>query len=101
MNDIIDKTKSLIDSFENSSLIRNLEHYKFMILNNNRLLELITRYNNSKDDYEKLSIKEQIYKYEEYKEYMKYYNELFYYILKINNIYKKFTDVRGCNNESN
>ena len=27
---------------------------------------------------------------------MKYYNELFYYVMNINNRFKKYTDVRWC-----
>ena len=34
--------------------------------------------------------------YEEYKEYMKYYNKLFYYVMDVNKRFKKYTDVRGC-----
>ena len=68
MNNIIDKTKKLIDSFENSNLIRKLDYYKEIVINNSELLELINKYNTSKDDYEKISLKEKIYKYSEYKE---------------------------------
>ena len=63
MNNIIDKTKKLIDSFENSNLIRKLDYYKEIVINNSELLELINKYNTSKDDYEKISLKEKIYKY--------------------------------------
>ena len=96
MNNIIDKTKKLIDSFENSNLIRKLDYYKEIVINNSELLELINKYNTSKDDYEKISLKEKIYKYDEYREYMKYYNELFYYIMGINKRFKEYTNVRGC-----
>ena len=86
MDNIIDKTKKLIDSFESSELISKLDYYKRIVIGNKELLDLIKRYNNSTDNYEKLSLKEKIYKYDEYREYMKYYNELFYYIMgKIKN----------------
>ena len=101
MDNIIEKTKELINSFEKSDLIKNLDHYKGKVLINKELLELINKYNNTQDEYEKISLKQKIYKYEEYSNYMKYYNELFYYVLKINNKYKEYTDVRGCKNESN
>lgn len=83
-------------AFEDSDIIRNLDHYKTLVVNNKKLLELIDKYNNSTDDYEKISLKKEIYTYPEYKEYMKYYNELFYYVMNINNRFKKYTDVRGC-----
>ena len=44
----------------------------------------------------KVSLKVKINSYKEYKEYMKYYNELFYYVMDINKRFKKYTDVRGC-----
>ena len=42
---------------------------------------MINKYNNSNDEYEKISIKKDIYKFNDYNLYMKYYNELFYYVL--------------------
>ena len=93
MDNVIDKTKKLIDSFESSELISKLDYYKRIVIGNKELLDLIKRYNNSTDNYEKLSLKEKIYK---YREYMKCYNELFYYIMGINKRFKEYTNVRGC-----
>lgn len=96
MDNVIDKTKLLIKAFEDSDLIRNLNHYKALVISNKNLLELINKYHSTNNDYEKLSLKKEIYKYKEYEEYMKYYNELFYYVININSRFKKYTDVRGC-----
>lgn len=96
MDDVIDKTKKLITILEESDLIKNLEHYKSKVIVNKKVIELINEYNNSTDDYEKISLKQEIYKNEDYTLYMKYYNELFYYILKINKKFREYTDVRGC-----
>lgn len=96
MDNVIEKTKNLIEVFEESDLIKNLDHYKKIVLDNQELLELINKYNTSNDDYEKVSLKVKINSYKEYKEYMKYYNELFYYVMDINKKFKKYTDVRGC-----
>lgn len=96
MDNVIEKTKNLIEVFEESDLIKNLDHYKKIVLDNQELLELINKYNTSNDDYEKASLKVKINSYKEYKEYMKYYNELFYYVMDINKRFKKYTDVRGC-----
>ena len=93
MDNVIEKTKNLIEVFEESDLIKNLDHYKKIVLDNQELLELINKYNTSNDDYEKVSLKVKINSYEEYKE---YYNELFYYVMDINKRFKKYTDVRGC-----
>lgn len=100
MDNVIDKTKKLIEVIDNSKLIKNLDYYKNKVIINKEIMTLIDKYNNFNDDYEKISLKEKIYKYEDYNSYMKYYNELFYYVLKINNMYKKFTNERGCGNES-
>ena len=96
MDNVIEKTKNIIEVFEESDLIKNLDHYKKIVLDNQELLELINKYNTSNDDYEKVSLKVKINSYKEYKEYMKYYNELFYYVMDINKRFKKYTDVRGC-----
>ena len=96
MDNVIEKTKNLIEVFEESDLIKNLDQYKKIVLDNQELLELINKYNTSNDDYEKVSLKVKINSYKEYKEYMKYYNELFYYVMDINKRFKKYTDVRGC-----
>ena len=96
MDNVIEKTKNLIEVFEESDLIKNLDHYKKIVLDNQELLELINKYNTSNDEYEEVSLKVKINSYKEYKEYMKYYNELFYYVMDINKRFKKYTDVRGC-----
>lgn len=96
MDNVIEKTKELINAFENSDLIKNLDYNKQKVLDNKTLLELIMKYHKIDDDYEKISLKLKINSYEEYKEYMKYYNELFYYVMDINKRFKKYTDVRGC-----
>ena len=96
MDNVIEKTKNLIEVFEESDLIKNLDHYKKIVLDNKELLELINKYNTSNDDYEKVSLKVKINSYKEYTEYMKYYNKLFYYIMDINKRFKKYTDTRSC-----
>lgn len=97
MEDVIDKTKKLILSFEESSLITNLDHYKSLICQNKKLLEQINKFNSSSDDYEKIALKKEIYKNDEYRMFMKYYMQLFYYILEINKKFKSYTNTSGCN----
>ena len=97
MDNVIEKTKELIKVFEGSDLIKNLEHYKSKVLLNDELINLIRKYNTCKDEYEMVALKKEIYKYEDYSLYMKYYNELFFYVLKINSRFKSYTDGRRCN----
>lgn len=96
MDNVINKTKKLIEVIDGSELIKNLEYYKNKVVLNNDIMFLIDKYNNSNDDYEKLSIKRDVYKYDDYNLYMKYYNELFYIVLDINKRFKNYTDGSGC-----
>ena len=100
MDNVILKTKQLIEVIDSSELIKNLDYYKNKVILNSEIMTMIDKYNNSNDDYEKISLKEKIYKYEDYNSYMKYYNELFYYVLKINGMFKKYTSDGGCSSES-
>lgn len=96
MDNVIAKTKNLIEVFNSSELIKNLDYYKGKILSNNEIMTLIDKYNNSNDEYERMSIKRDVYKYEDYSLYMKCYNELFYIVLDINKRFRIYTDERGC-----
>ena len=96
MDNVIEKTKILIGVFEDSDLIKKLKYYKDLVIDNKELLDMIKKYNSSIDDYEKISLKKKINSYKEYTEYMKYYYELFYYIMDINKRFKMYTVVRGC-----
>lgn len=96
MDNVIAKTKNLIEVFNSSELIKNLDFYKHKVLSNNEIMDLINKYNSSNDYYEKVSIKRDIYKYDDYSLYMKYYNELFYIVLDINKRFRTYTDERGC-----
>ena len=42
MDNVIEKTKNLIEVFEESDLIKNLDHYKKIVLDNQELQEKIT-----------------------------------------------------------
>ena len=94
--DIINKTYELIDVLEESSLIKDLVYYKNKILNNKELCSLIDRGNKEEDKYVLMSIKKDLYKYLEYKEYMRLYNELNYIVMDINSRYKGLFNERGC-----
>lgn len=96
MEEVINKTKELILSFEESSLIKNLEHYKSLVVRNRNLVAKIQKFNASMDDHEKIVLKRQIYQNNDYQNFMKYYTELFYLILRINNRFKQYTNVKGC-----
>ena len=96
MNEIMEKTFELIDVLDESSLIYNLTKYKNKIINNKELSELIREGNNTSDEYLLLDIKRRLYKYDDYKNYMNYYNELMYIVMDINSRCNKLLGNGGC-----
>lgn len=96
MHDIMIKTFDLIDELEKSDVIKNVSKYKEMIENNYELKDLIHKGNNTDDRYILMDIKNRLYQYPEYKEYMYYYNELMYIVMDINSRYKSIIGERSC-----
>ena len=96
MHDIMIKTFDLIDELEKSDVIKNVSKYKEMIENNYELKDLIHKGNNTDDRYILMDIKNRLYQYLEYKEYMYYYNELMYIVMDINSRYKSIIGERSC-----
>lgn len=94
--DIINKTYELIDVLDNSFLIKELIFYKDKIINNKELCKLIDKGNRELDDYVLMSIKRELYKYEEYRKYQELYNELNFIVMEINSRYKKLFNERMC-----
>lgn len=91
MDEIMEKTFQLLDALDNSDVIKNITIYKEKVNNNKKIQELINKGNNIDDKYVLMDIKRELYKYEEYVNYMKYYNELMYIIMDINSRFKNIT----------
>ncbi len=91
MHKIMEKTFELIDVIDDSEMIKELEKYKRQILENKEIQELLKVGNNTSIEYEQLEIKKKLYEYPEYREYMKYYDELMFLVMKINQGFKNFT----------
>ena len=91
MHKIMEKTFELIDVIDDSEMIKKLEKYKRQILDNKEIQELLKIGNNTSIEYEQLEIKKKLYKYPEYRGYMKYYDELMFLVMKINQGFKNFT----------
>lgn len=94
---IITATHKFIDDLDKTSTIKNLTYYKQKLEKNNEILTLVSLYNKETEDIKKLNIKKQLYENNDYKNYMKYYNELFYIILSINKQYQKYTNTKEHN----
>ena len=95
--DIMNKTYELIDVLDKSDLFKELALSKEKIMNNKVLRDLIDKYNNEEDKYIKLSLKQDLYKYEEYQTYNNCYNEIMYIVMDINSKYKSLFNERMCN----
>ena len=91
MHKIMEKTFELIDVLDDSEMMKELEKYKRQVLENKEIQELLKVGNNTSIEYEQLEIKKKLYEYPEYKGYMKYYDELMFLVMKINQGFKKFT----------
>ena len=97
MNNIIKKTYELIDTLDNSLLIKELSYYKDKVINDKYILDLINKYNNSNNNEEKITIKKELYNNINYIKYMENYNKLNYIIMDINNRIKKITNTKVTN----
>ena len=95
MNEIMEKTFELIDAFEESDLIKELDKYKRRISSNESLSKLIKEGNTTSDKYMLLDIKRRLYKDSDYKNYMDCYNKLMYIVMDINSRYNKLIG-KGC-----
>ena len=91
MDEVMEKTYKLIDVLDNSDIIKNITMYKEQILINKNIQKLIDEGNNTDDEYKLIDIKRKLYKYPEYVNYMKYYNELMYIVMDINSRFKIIT----------
>ena len=96
MNDIMEKTYLLIDELDNSDIIHNITLYKNNIMNNKELRKLIDEANKMDDEYKIRDIKLKSYEYDDYKNYMHYYNELSYIIMDINKRFRELVNDKGC-----
>ena len=87
MSEIIKKTYKLLDTLDNSEVIKKITQYKKILEQDKAVLSLVKKINNELDNSKKIELRKQLYNNDNYKNYMKYYNELYYIILKINQKY--------------
>ena len=94
--DIMNKTYELIMAIEESDLFKEMDMYKKRIMNNGELKDLIDKGNKEEDEYVLLDMKKNLYKYEEYREYMRLYSEIMYIVMDINKRYRDLFNERKC-----
>lgn len=94
MSEVIEKTYKLLDTLDNSSLIKNLTKYKNKLLSNKEILSKIKKIQKESNNKELISLRKELYDNNDYKMYMKYYQELSFIILKINKKYAEYTNTK-------
>ncbi len=97
MSDIVDATYKFLDTLDNSELIINLTKYKNNLLKNKDILKEIDNIKKETNNDIIISKRKQIFNNNDYKMYLKYYNELSLIILKINKKYQEYTSTREHN----
>lgn len=97
MSDIIENTYKLLDTLDNSDLIKNLTTAKRRLEQNPEILSLIKEYRKETDSNKLISIKQILYQDEDYRKYIESYNELSLIILRINKQYQKYTNTAEHN----
>ena len=96
MSEIIEKTYKLLDTLDNSEVIKKLTQYKEKISQDEVVLSLVKKINNEDNPEIKVKLKKQLYKNNDYKNYIDAYNELFYIVLKINKKFAEYTNTKEC-----
>ena len=94
MSEIIEKTYKVLDALDSSDLIKKLTYYKSKLSNNQEVLSLVKKINFENNSELKIKLKKELYNNEDYKNYIEYYNELYYIILKINKKYAEYTNTK-------
>lgn len=99
MSEIIEKTYKLLDTLDNSEVIKKLTQYKEKLKQDEAVLSLVKQFNEEEDLTKKVELKKELYNNNDYKNYMDAYNELSLIILKINKKYAEYTNTKEgkCN----
>ena len=96
MSEIIEATYKLLDTLDNSEVIKKLTKYKQLSEQDEEVLSLVKQMNKEDNNSKKVELKKKLYDNINYKNYMDAYNELNYIVLKINNKYNEYTNTKKC-----
>ena len=92
MGEIINATYKFLDALDNSNIVKNLTKYKQLLLKDEKTLSLIETIKKEKETTLLINKRKELYENNNYKMYMKYYNELSLIILRINHKYRIYTN---------
>jgi len=96
MSEIIEKTYKLLDTLDNSEVIKKLTKYKKKLQNDVEVLSLVKRINKEVNPETKIELRKKLYDNNDYKNYMDAYNELNYIVMKINKKFAEYTNTKEC-----
>ena len=96
MHPIINKTYELLDTLNNSGLIKKLDTSKKNIIKNKKLYDLIKKGKLSQNADEIVEIKKILLKNIDYKNYIEAYDLLNLIVLKINKKFNSYFENRKC-----
>lgn len=97
MTELLNKIYDFEDSLNNSELFRKMNNSFKLVLENKELVEKIKEYNKNNN----IKLREDIYKYEEIKNYKKYETDVNLIIMEINSKLKLISNDRSCAHENN
>ncbi len=97
MSEIIEKTFELLDTLDESDLIKNLTKHKNKLMKDKTILKKIEEAKKETNNNLLIEKRKDIYNNHDYKMYMQYYNELSFLIMKINKKYKEYTSTKEHN----
>ena len=99
MSEIINATYKLLDTLDNSEVIKKLTKYKLILQQDKEVLSLVKRINKEVNPKIKIDLRKKLYNNNNYKNYIDAYNELNYIILKINKKFAEYTNTKegSCN----
>ena len=99
MSEIIEKTYKLIDTLDNSEVIKKLTKYKKILIQDEEVLSLVNKINQETNSEIKIELRKKLYNNNNYKNYIEAYNELNYIVLKINKKFSEYTNTKEgiCN----
>ena len=94
MSEIIEKTYKLLDTLDNSEVIKKLTKYKKKIQNDEEVLSNVKKINNENNPKIKIDLRKKLYGNSDYQKYMEAYNELNLIVMKINKKLKEYTNTK-------
>lgn len=93
-------TFNLLDSLDKSDMIKDMVKYRDILLNDKDTIDLVKEIRNENDSITVIKKRKDLFKNENYKLYMKNYQELVMMVMEINKKYHEYTNTHNSCKES-